>query len=125
MISRIIVPILTDAAGNFSEETPAVEGRILQYRYVPDGTVPLDTNADLDIALSDSGVVIADIAAIGTVAVTKAPRQATHGVDGVAAVFAAAGEPVEGVIYSAGESLTVTVANGGNAKRGTLYVWAG
>jgi hypothetical protein len=125
MISRIIVPILTDAAGNFSAETPPVDGRILQYRYVPDGAAPLDTAADLDITLSDSGVVVAAIAALGTAAVTKAPRQATHGTDGAAALFAAAGEPVEGAIYSAGEGLTVTVANGGNAKRGTLYVWAG
>lgn len=125
MISRITVPILTDASGDFSSETPPVHGRILQYRYVPDGTSPLDTNADLDIVLSESGLVVADIAAIGTSGVTKAPRQATHGVDGVAALFASGGEPVEGAIYCAGEALTVTVANGGDTKRGMLYVWAG
>jgi hypothetical protein len=125
MISRVTVTILTDASGNFSKKTPPVEGRILQYRYVPDIVSPLDTGADLDIALSDSGVVIADIAAIGTAAVTKAPRQATHGVDGAAALYAAGGEPIEDAIYSAGESLTITIASGGNAKRGTLYIWAG
>ena len=50
-------------------------------------------------------------------------RQATHGVDGSASLYAAAGEPVEAPVVVAYERLNVVIAEGGNAKLGTLHVW--
>lgn len=119
----ITVPVTTDASGDFSQQTPVLNGRLVQYRYVPDGSSPLDTGADLDIVGTTTGIVVANQDDIGTSAFTKAPRQATHGVDGSASLYASTGEPVEDVILIVGETLTLTIANGGNAKAGTFYLW--
>lgn len=54
---------------------------------------------------------------------TYAPRHATHDTAGAASLFAAGGEPVEALIPIAGERLKVIVAQGGNAKSGTLHVY--
>lgn len=124
-VTRITIPILTSAGGAFTTTTGPVAGPILQWRYVPDGSVPLDTNSDIDITATDSGLVVADQDNIGTTAFTKTPRQPTHAADGSASLFAAGGEPVEDKIYIGGETLTVTIAQGGNAKAGTVYIWYG
>lgn len=120
------VDITTDASGDFTAVTPDIEGAVLQYRYVPDGTSPLDTGADLDIVGTKTGIVVSNQDSLGTSAFTKGVRHATHGIDGVAAYYHSnVDEPVEKPIYIGGESLTVTIANGGNVLSGTLYIWTG
>lgn len=114
--------ILTDASGDWTETLSVRAGAFRQYRYVPDGTSPLDTGADLDIAGAQSGFVYANQDNIGTAAFQKLPRYATHDETGTASLYAAAGEPVEGVMAVA-EPITATIASGGNAKKGVLYVW--
>lgn len=114
--------ILTSAAGAWSQTIAPKHGLLRQYRYVPDGTSPLDTGADLDIAGAHSGFVYANQDNIGTSAFQKLPRYATHDETGAASLYAAAGEPVEGLMAVA-EPITATIAAGGNAKKGVLYVW--
>ena len=123
-IKTITVAITTSSGGAFTEDTIPVSGRVLQYRYVPDGSSPLDTGADLDIVGKTTGVIVANQDNIGTSAFTKAPRQAVHDVTGAASLYAAGGEPVETFIY-VNEALTVTIANGGNTLSGTLHIWIG
>jgi len=115
-------PIVTDASGDYTQASADIEGAVLQYRYVYDD---MDTGADLDIVGTKTGIVVANHDSLGTSSITRAPRQPTHADTGVASLYAAAGEPVEAPIYIGGESLTVTIANGGNAKSGTLYIWTG
>ena len=123
MASQLItVPITTNAGGAFSATTPVVDGEIVQYRYVPDGTSPLDTGADLDIVGSVTGLVVSNQDNIGTSAFTKSPRTPTQDATGAASLYAAGGEPVEDRIFVTGESLTVTIAAGGNTLRGTVYI---
>ena len=124
MPNRIIVAVTTDAAGDFTTDTIPVEGRVLQYRYIPDGSAPLATGADLTITGKDTGLVVAAQTNIGTSAFTKAPRQAVHDTGGVASLYAAAGEPVEDYIW-VNEALTVTVAQGGDTLSGTIHIWVG
>jgi hypothetical protein len=102
----------------------AVSGRVLQLRYVPDATTPLDTGADLTITGEDTGVAVATLSNIGTAAFTKVPRQATHGVTGTALVYAGT-DPVAEPVYLAGERLKCVVAQGGVSMTGTLYVLVG
>lgn len=40
MPNRIFVAATTDASGDFTTETIPVEGRVLQYRYIPDASSP-------------------------------------------------------------------------------------
>lgn len=121
----VTVAVLTSAGGAFSTPIVAPRGRLLQYRYVPDGSNPLDTGADIDLAGATTGFVYINQDNIGTSAFQKLPRHATHDETGVASLYAAAGEPVEGCMHCGGEQLTFTVANGGNAKRGTFFFWFG
>ena len=113
---RSVTQILTDAGGNFTTETDALYGAVYQYRYVPDTTNPLATGADLTIVGRDTGVSIANLTDIGTSAFTRSPRQLTHAPDGTASSAA------EGLIVI-DEPLVITVAQGGNADAGTLYIW--
>lgn len=114
--------ILTDSSGDWTQTQNIGFGLFHQYRYVPDGTSPLATGADLDIVGAQTGVIYANQDDIGTTAFAKAPRQVTHGVDGVDRLYAASGQEVEDFIALA-EPIKVTIANGGSAKKGTLYVW--
>lgn len=124
-IDRHRVDIATDGSGNFTGYLPESFGRLLQYRYVPDGTSPLATGADLDIVGASSGFVYVNQDDIGTSAFQRLPRHATHDETGAASLYAAAGEPVEDAMAIGGEALKVTIAQGGASKLGVLYVWIG
>lgn len=120
----VTVNILTNGSGAYVATTPRVSGRFLQWRYVNHTTV-MDNNWDIDVVGADTGVVLVNQDNIaGGTAFAKAVRQATHDELGAASLYAATGEPVEDYIW-VNESLTVTIAQGGSAKQGTLYFWFG
>ena len=73
-VDRFVVPLTCDASGDVTGYTPVCNGRIVQVRYVPDGTNPFDTNADLTISCAESGAVVVVKANFGTVAFSLAPR---------------------------------------------------
>ena len=52
----------------------------------------------------------------------RAPRQATHGTDGTAALYAAAGTAVRDKIGAAEDRVKIVVSAGGNATTGTFHV---
>lgn len=120
------IAVTTDASGAAEVFTHNVSGRVLQVRYVPDGTSPLDAGADLDIVCETSGVVVANHDNIGASAFTRAYRQATHDTDGAASeTDDTTGTPVLDYVWVGGERLKLTIANGGNTKRGTFYIYVG
>lgn len=53
---------------------------------------------------------------------TRAPRQATHGTDGTAALYAGSGTAVLDKIALANTRVKIVVASGGDTKTGTFYV---
>lgn len=124
-IQLITVAATTDGDGDYTTTLHVQSGRLLQMRYVPDGTSPLATGADIDLVGATTGFVYINQDNIGTSAYDMSPRVATSANDGSASLFAAAGEPVEAVAYVCGEPLTFTVSNGGDTKSGTFYFWIG
>ena len=124
-VERLALAVTTDASGNATVYSGVIHGQVLQVRYVPDGTSPLDIGADIDLTGETSGLVVIDKDNIGTSAFTVAPRQATHSVGLAAALYAAGGEAALAPIAIAGERLKLVVANGGNTKLGTFYIWVG
>jgi hypothetical protein len=89
-VERVPVAVTTSSGGAATSYSPVVRGRVLQIVYVPDGTAPLDTGADLTVTGEDSAVPIVTKANIGTSAFTLAPRQPTHATgDGAASLYAA------------------------------------
>jgi len=122
-VTRHRIVATTDASGNFTGFTQgAVNGKVEQVSYIPDGATPLDTNSDLDITGEVTGLVVANHDNIGTAAFTRAYRQATHNADGSAALYAAAGTPVNDKVAIAGERLKLVIAQGGNTKSGTFDI---
>lgn len=125
-MQRLDFTLTTDAGGAASVlSSDVANGTIRQIRYVPDGVNPLATGADLAITAAGSGLVIDTLTDIGVAAVQWAPRQATSTVAGVASLYAAAGTAVNDQIAIANERIQVVVAQGGNVKTGTLYIWVG
>lgn len=111
----------TDASGDATVYTAeAVHGRVLQLLI---SNTDLDAGADWAITGETTGVSVLTLTDANSG--TYAPRQATHGTDGSASLYAATGEAVEDAVFVAGERIKVVVANGGNATSGTLYLWTG
>ena len=121
-IRMITAAVTTDASGDDSVALGHVTGRFLQLRYIPDGTNPLATGADLDVVGDTTGVVLVNHDNIGVSAFERRYRAPTHDEAGAASLYAAAGEPVEDYIV-VDENLTLTIANGGNTDSGTFYLW--
>lgn len=117
------VAVTTNGSGAATEYTSVVTGCVAQVHYIPDGTAPLDTGADLDITLETTGVIVANHDNIGTSAFTRVYLQATHAADGSASLYAGSGEPVEAPICVANDRLKVVIANGASTKSGTFYIW--
>jgi hypothetical protein len=122
-MERFTLDITTDGSGNATAYTGDVSGRVVALRYVPDGTTPLDTGADLTITGSVSGVAILTATDIGLSAKEWYPRAAVCTVAGAAALFASGGTAVVDGIPVADESIKVVVAQGGAAKQGTLHCY--
>ena len=124
-MTRHDITLTTDASGNATAYSSVAHGDIRQMRYVPDGSTPLATGADLTITGEGSGLAITTLTDIGTSAVQWAPRQATHTILGAASLYAAGGTAVTDRIALANERIKVVVAQGGNALTGVLSVWVG
>ena len=114
--------ILTNASGAWSATISPKAGKLTQYRYVPHASTPVDTNGDLDVVGAQTGFVYVNQDNIGTTAFQKLPRYATHDETGTASLYAAGGEPVEGLM-SVAEPITASIVNGASTKSGTLYLW--
>jgi hypothetical protein len=118
---RYVVVVPVDADGDGTAYTPVVNGRVLQIHYVK---VDYANGVDFTITSEATGQnlwtqINQDASAI------KAPRQATHDGEGVASLYAAGGEPVEGYIALANDRVKIVVAAGGVSKTGTFHVVIG
>ena len=121
-VQMIKIDIAVDGSGDFTTDTPHVEGRFLQY-FLDYGDTA--TGADLDIVGKVSGQIIVNHDSLGTADIQRAPRQPTHDKAGAASNYSSTNsEPVEDYYY-VNEELIVTIANGGDTKVGVLYLWIG
>ena len=113
------VSVITDGAGDFSTSADFEGGFLLRISYVPDGTSPLDTGADLTVTESNTGTAVYTQANIGVSAFTKLPRlPIASAVDGVDSTTVFDYIPVN-------DKLTVTIAAGGASKVGIVYLYIG
>lgn len=118
------IPITTDASGDATAYTPVCNGPIQSIRYVKDGTAPFDNGVDFTITTETTAHdvwVETNVNASKTVA----PRQATHGTDGAASLYAAAGTAVQDKVWAVDERIKIVIAQGGNVKVGTFHVIVG
>lgn len=121
-----VVSVTTDASGDGSASSEKLfAGPLLTIIYTPDDTSPFATGFDVTVVTAVTGQTLWTGTDVGTSAVTVNPRQPTHDSTGAASLFAGSGEPIEDYFYLTQEGVTVTVAEGGNAKTGTFRIIAG
>ena len=122
--TKHIVTIAVAADGSGEGFTPVVNGRVLAISYIKPSEGGYADTVDFDVTTEDSAVTIWDE---DNVTASKAvfPRAGTHTTAGVAAVYAAAGEPVLDHIPIVNERIKIAVADGGSSGTGTFHVIVG
>lgn len=121
---KYTVDLTTDGSGAATGYTPVVRGAVLNVIYAKDGTTPFADGVDFTITTEDTAQnvwVESNVNASKTVA----PRQATHGTDGAASLYAAGGTAVQDKVFAAYERVKVVIAQGGSAKLGRFIVLVG
>lgn len=117
-VRKFTVPVTVDASGDATEYTPAIYGKLISFRYVKDDFA--DT-VDFVITAETTGETLWSEENV-TASATRHPRAATHSTAGAAALYAAGGTAVNGLIALGGDRVKIVVANAGNATSGTFYV---
>lgn len=117
---RHAVSLTTDASGDVTGYTPVVSGRVLAVQYVKND---FDNGADFAITGETSGLAILTLTDQNSSA-TFYPRAGVCGPTGTALTYDGTRTVNEPVVV-AGERVKVVVAQGGNAKSGTVYVVIG
>lgn len=117
-IQKLTVSATTDASGDATVYSAVFTGKISQIRYAK---TDFADGVDFTITVDGTGEGVWAESDVNASA-TRAPRQATHGVTGVASLYAADGTAVQSPIAVAHDRLKFVIAQGGNAKTGTFYV---
>lgn len=118
-IQRHVVAVTTDGSGDAIAYTPAgVSGKIVSIRYVK---TDFADGVDFTITSEATGETIWTEANVNA-SKTCVPRAATHGTDGVAALYAAGGAAVLNRIALANDRVKIVVASGGASKVGAFHV---
>jgi len=112
--------LTTDALGTVTGYIDVDFGQVSQIRYVKASTGNFADTVDFAITVDGTGEGLWTEANV-TASATKAPRQPTHGVDGVASVYAAS-DAVREKIAIAQDRIKFAVTNGGDTKVGTFHV---
>lgn len=116
---RLTVTVTTDASGDATAYSDSIDyGLLSQIRYVK---TDYANGVDFTITLEATGETLWTESNVNASA-TRAPRQATHGTDGTAALYAAAGTAVNDKIAIAGDRVKIVVASGGDTKVGDFHI---
>jgi len=115
-VERRSITLMTDASGDATGTIEDVNGLLSQIRYDKDDYA--DT-VDFTITCAETGETLWAESNV-TADATRAPRQATHGTDGAAALYAAGGAAVNDLIAISG-TINIVVAQGGDSKSGTFH----
>ena len=108
------VEVQTDGDGNASVSTPALNGLLDRIQYVKDGSNGFADGVDFTVTMAETGEALWSQEDVNASAVV-APRQAVHGTDGGASLYADAGEAVLDRIAVKGPA-TIAIADGGANK---------
>ena len=114
---RLTVAVTTDSAGDGVGYVDVDYGLLSQIRYAK---ADFADGVDFAITVEGTGEGLWTQSDVNASA-TKAPRQATHGVDGAAALFASGGTAIQDKIAIAQDRIKVVVAQGGDTKTGTFH----
>jgi len=114
---RLSATVTTAADGSATVYVSVDHGMLSQIRYVKND---FDNAVDFAITVEGTGENLWTEANVAASA-TKAPRQVTHGVAGVALLYAAGGAGVADKIAIARDRIILAITNGGDVKTGTFH----
>lgn len=114
------VDVTTAADGSATVYSAQINGLLSQVRYVKDGSTPFADGVDFTITAEDTGETLWAETNVNASA-TRAPRQATHGTDGAALLYAAGGAAVHDMIAVSGR-VKIVIASGGDTKSGRFWI---
>ena len=117
-VQRHIVNLTTDVAGDCTAYSPAISGLLSQIRYIK---TDFANGVDFVITCETTGETLWSQTNVDA-SVTKAPRQAIHGTDGIALVFIAAGQPINDAIAICNDRVKIVIANGGATTTGAIHI---
>lgn len=111
------VAVTTAADGSATVYSGLVTGRLSAIHYVK---TDFANGSTFTITAEDTGETLWSESNVDA-STSRAPRQATHGTTGAAALYAAGGAAVLDRIVLANTRIKIVIANGGNAKAGTFH----
>lgn len=117
-IRRFVVPVTVDSGGAAEVYSPHLSGKLISFRYVKDDFAD---GVDFVITAEDSGATLWSEENVNASA-SRYPRGPTHSTAGVASVYAADGEAVNGYLTLGTDRVKIVVASGGNATSGTFHI---
>lgn len=115
-IRKFTVSLTTDASGDVTAYTPYLSGLVQQVIYTK---TDFADGVDFTITVEGTGETVWTESNVNA-AVAKLPRAATHSTAGVALLYAAGGVAVANQIAIGRDRIKCVIAQGGNAKTGTL-----
>lgn len=115
-IRKFTVSLTTDASGDVTAYTPYLSGLVQQVIYTK---TDFADGVDFTITVEGTGETVWTETNVNA-AVAKLPRAATHSTAGVALLYAASGAAVANQIAIGRDRIKCVIAQGGNAKTGTL-----
>ena len=115
---RHAVSVTTASDGSATVYSPVVTGLLSQIRYVK---TDFADGVDFTITAEATGETLWAEVNVNASA-TKAPRQPSHGTDGAASLYAAAGTAVQVPIALANDRVKIVIASGGAVKTGTFHI---
>jgi hypothetical protein len=115
-IRKFTVSLTTDASGDVTAYTPYLSGLVQQVIYTK---TDFADGVDFTITVEGTGETVWTESNVNA-AVAKLPRAATHSTAGVALLYAAGGAAVANQIAIGRDRIKCVIAQGGNAKTGTL-----
>ena len=115
-IRKFTVSLTTDASGDVTAYTPYLSGLVQQVIYTK---TDFADGVAFTITVEGTGETVWTESNVNA-AVAKLPRAATHSTAGVALLYAAGGAAVANQIAIGRDRIKCVIAQGGNAKTGTL-----
>ena len=121
---RVVVSVTTASDGTATAYSPPVSGSLHSVAYVKDGTTPYTNGVDFTITNETTAEGIWTEADVNASTV-RYPRAATHTNAGVAALYAAGGTAVNGLMALARSRIKIVLAQGGATKTGAFHFMIG
>ena len=114
---RLTVTVPTNGSGAATVYSDPIDyGLVSQIRYLK---VDYDNGSTFTITSEATGETIWTESGVNASA-TRAPRQATHGTDGAASLFAGGGAAVQDKIALVNDRIKIVIASGGATKTATF-----